>query len=192
MSWDFALSIVPGFHHTIFAPYFVCGAIYSGTAGIVTVMYVLRKTMHLERYIREIHVDNLGKLLIALSMVWTFINVLEVFTGWYSGTSYEIESLKFKMFGFYAPLFWEMILFCAVVPMLIWFNRIRLNWTAMFWISILINIGVLVWPDQVAVRSAHDAFADDGSLKDAARHEAVERHGSELTGLLAKLKGESN
>ncbi len=143
VSWDFAMSIVPGFHHTIFAPYFVCGAIYSGTAGIVTVMYVLRKTMHLERYIREIHVDNLGKLLIALSMVWTFINVLEVFTGWYSGTSYEIESLKFKMFGFYAPLFWEMILFCAVVPMLIWFNRIRLNWTAMFWISILINIGML-------------------------------------------------
>ena len=87
VSWDFALSIVPGFHHTIFAPYFVCGAIYSGTAGIVTVMYLLRKTMHLERYIREIHVDNLGKLLLALSLVWSYINVLELFTGWYSGTS---------------------------------------------------------------------------------------------------------
>ena len=143
VSWDFAMSIVPGFHHTIFAPYFVCGAIYSGTAGIVTVMYLLRRSMHLELYIREIHLDNLGKLLIALSLVWTYINCLELFTGWYSGTSYEIEALKFKMFGFYAPLFWEMILFCAVVPMLLWFNRFRLNWNITFAISILINIGML-------------------------------------------------
>lgn len=143
VSWDFAMSIVPGMHHTIFAPYFVCGAIYSGTAGIVTVMYLLRKFMHLERYIREIHVDNLGKLLIVLSMVWTYINVLELFTGWYSGTSYELEALKYKMFGPYALLYWEMILLCAVVPMLIWFKKVRLNWTVMLIVSILINIGML-------------------------------------------------
>ena len=82
VSWDFALSIVPGMHHTIFAPYFVCGAIYSGTAGIVTVMYLLRKHLHLERYIRELHFDNLGKLLIVLSLLWSYINMMELFNTW--------------------------------------------------------------------------------------------------------------
>ncbi|MGH7464438.1 MAG: NrfD/PsrC family molybdoenzyme membrane anchor subunit, partial [Longimicrobiales bacterium] len=111
VSWDFALSIVPAMHQTIFAPYFVVGAIYSGTAGIVTVMFLLRKYMGFERYITQLHFDNLGKLLLALSLLWTYINVLELFTGWYSGASTELEALKYKLFGYYAPLYWEMILF---------------------------------------------------------------------------------
>ena len=143
VSWDFALSVVPGLHHTIFAPYFVCGAIYSGTAGIVTVMYLLRKFLNFERYIGETHLDNLGKLLLVLSMLWTYINILELFTTWYSGTSFEMEALKFRMFGFYAPLYWEMILFCAFVPLLMLFRKMRLSWNKMLVISILINIGML-------------------------------------------------
>lgn len=143
VSWDFALSVVPGLHHTIFAPYFVCGAIYSGTAGIVTVMYLLRKFLNFERYIGETHLDNLGKLLLVLSMLWTYINILELFTTWYSGTSFEMEALKFRMFGFYAPLYWEMILLCAFVPLLMLFRKMRLSWNKMLVISILINIGML-------------------------------------------------
>ncbi|MEE8233491.1 MAG: NrfD/PsrC family molybdoenzyme membrane anchor subunit [Gammaproteobacteria bacterium] len=142
VSWDFAMSLVPGMHHTIFAPYFVCGAIYSGTAGIVTVMYLLRRFMKLERYIREIHLDNLGKLLLVLSLIWTYINILELFTGWYSGSSFEYEALKFKLFGYYAPLYWEMILFCAFLPLLMFWKKIRLNWNIMLFIAILINIGM--------------------------------------------------
>jgi len=142
VSWDFAMSLVPGMHHTIFAPYFVCGAIYSGTAGIVTVMYLLRRFMKLERYIREIHLDNLGKLLLVLSLIWSYINILELFTGWYSGSSFEHEALKFKLFGYYAPLYWEMILFCAFVPLLMFWKKIRLNWNIMLFICILINIGM--------------------------------------------------
>ena len=136
------MSLVPGMHHTIFAPYFVCGAIFSGTAGIVTVMYVLRRFMKLERYIGEIHLDNLGKLLLVLSLIWTYINILELFTGWYSGSSFEYEALKFKLFGYYAPLYWEMILFCAFVPLLMFWKKIRLNWNIMLIISVLINIGM--------------------------------------------------
>ena len=143
VSWDLALSTVPGLHQTIFAPYFVCGAIYSGTAGIVTVMYCLRRFLGFERYIGKIHVDYLGKLLIALSMIWTYINIMELFTGWYSGSSAEIEFLKFRLFGFYAPMYWEMILFCAFVPLLMLFKSVRLNWNRMLVISILINIGML-------------------------------------------------
>jgi len=142
VSWDFAMSIVPGLHQTIFAPYFVVGAIYSGTAGIVTVMYFLRKYMGFERYITQLHFDNLGKLLLVLSLLWTYINMLELFTGWYSGTSTEYEQLKYKLFGFYAPLYWEMILFCAVAPLLLISKRFRTSFVPMLILSIAINIGM--------------------------------------------------
>ena len=142
VSWDFAMSIVPGLHQTIFAPYFVVGAIYSGTAGIVTVMFVLRKYMNFGQYITELHFDNLGKLLLVLSLIWTYINAIELFTGWYSGTSTEYEQLKYKLFGFYAPLYWEMILFCAVAPLLLISKRFRTSFVPMLLLSIAVNIGM--------------------------------------------------
>ena len=142
VSWDFALSIVPALHQTIFAPYFVVGAIYSGTAGIVTVMFLLRKYMDFGQYINEVHFDNLGKLLLVLSLIWTYINVLELFTGWYSGTSTEYEALTYKLFGYYAPLYWEMILFCAVAPLLCIFRRFRTSFVPMLILSIAVNIGM--------------------------------------------------
>jgi molybdopterin-containing oxidoreductase family membrane subunit len=142
VSWDFALSVVPALHQTIFAPYFVVGAIYSGTAGIVTVMYFLRKYMNFEHYITKLHFDNLGKLLLVLSLIWTYINAVELFTGWYSETSFEIEALRYKLFGFYAPLYWEMILFCAVAPLLLISKRFRTSFVPMLILSIAINIGM--------------------------------------------------
>ncbi len=142
VSWDFAMSIVPALHQTIFAPYFVVGAIYSGTAGIVTVMFVLRKYMNFEQYITKLHFDNLGKLLLVLSLIWTYINMVELFTGWYSGTSTELEALRYKLFGYYALLYWEMILFCAVLPLLCIFKRFRTSFVPMLILSIAINIGM--------------------------------------------------
>ena len=142
VSWDFAMSIVPALHQTIFAPYFVVGAIYSGTAGIVTVMFVLRKYMDFGQYITKVHFDNLGKLLLTLSLIWTYINVVELFTGWYSGASTEHEALAYKLFGYYAPLYWEMILFCAVAPLLCIFKRFRTSLVPMLILSIVINIGM--------------------------------------------------
>ncbi len=142
VSWDFAMSIVPALHQTIFAPYFVVGAIYSGTAGIVTVMFVLRKYMNFEQYITKVHFDNLGKLLLVLSLIWTYINAIELFTGWYSGTSTEHEALNYKLFGYYALLYWEMILFCAVAPLLCISSRFRTSFVPMLILSIAINIGM--------------------------------------------------
>ncbi|MCZ6854877.1 MAG: polysulfide reductase NrfD, partial [Gammaproteobacteria bacterium] len=127
---------------TIFAPYFVVGAIYSGTAGIVTVMFVLRRYMNFEQYITKVHFDNLGKLLLLLSLIWTYINVVELFTGWYSDTSTEHEALSFKLFGYYAWLYWEMILFCAVLPLLCISGRFRNSMVPMLILSIAINIGM--------------------------------------------------
>ncbi len=144
VSWDFALSTVPGLHQTIFAPYFVCGAIYSGTAGIVTVMWMLRRFMGFGRYIGQLHIDNLSKLLLVLSLIWTYINICEVFTGWYSGTSFELEAMAYKMRdGPFAWLYWEMITLCALVPLALFSRRVRTNWSRMLVISILINIGML-------------------------------------------------
>lgn len=143
VSWDFALSVVPALHQTIFAPYFVVGAIFSGTAGIVTVMFVLRKTMPgFDQYITMVHFDNLGKLLLVLSLIWTYINAVELFTGWYSGASTEHEALQYKLFGYYAPLYWEMILFCAVAPLLCIFKRFRTSFVPMLILSIVVNIGM--------------------------------------------------
>jgi len=142
VSWDFAMSIVPGLHQTIFAPYFVVGAIYSGTAGIVTVMFVLRKYMGFEHFIEKLHFDNLGKLLLVLSLLWTYINGLELFTGWFSGTSAEYEQLKYKLTGFYAPMYGEMILFCAVAPLLLISKKFRTSFVPMLILSIAINIGM--------------------------------------------------
>ncbi len=142
VSWDFAMSIVPALHQTIFAPYFVVGAIYSGTAGIVTVMFVLRKFMDFGQYITELHFDNLGKLLLVLSLLWTYINIVEVFTGFYSGASGEIEALNYRLFGFYAPLYWEMIAFCAIAPLLCAFKSFRTSFVPMLVLSIAINIGM--------------------------------------------------
>ena len=142
VSWDFAVAIVPGWHTTIFAPYFVVGAIYSGTAGIVTVMYMLRKYMDFGQYITKLHFDNLGKLLLVLSLIWTYINGVELFTAWYSGTSEEYEALGYKLFGYYAWLYWEMILFCAVAPMLMFSTRFRTSFVPMLILSIAINIGM--------------------------------------------------
>jgi len=142
VSWDFAMSIVPALHQTIFAPYFVVGAIYSGTAGIVTVMFLLRKYMDFGQYITTVHFDNLGKLLLALSLMWTYINLVEVFTAWYSGSSAELEALTYKLFGYYGPLYWEMILFCALAPLLLISTRFRTSFVPMLILSIAINIGM--------------------------------------------------
>jgi len=142
VSWDFAMSIVPALHQTIFAPYFVVGAIYSGTAGIVTVMFVLRKFMDFGEYITELHFDNLGKLLLVLSLLWSYINIVEIFTGFYSGASGETEALRYRLFGFYAPLYWEMITFCAFLPLLCAFKRFRTSFVPMLYLSIAINIGM--------------------------------------------------
>ena len=77
-----------------------------------------------------------------LSLLWSYINILELFTGWYSGTSTEYEQLKYKLFGFYAPLYWEMILFCAVAPLLMISKKFRTSFVAMLILSLAINIGM--------------------------------------------------
>jgi len=139
VSWDFALSKVPALNKTIFAPYFVVGAIYSGTAGIVILMAILRKAIKMEKYITSRHFDKLGMLLLACSLLWTYINVLEVYTGIYANTSYEIESLIYRMITTpYSYLYWFMILTNSVLPLLYIFKR----WRVSIWVTVAVSVGI--------------------------------------------------
>jgi len=143
VSWDFALSKVPGLNKTIFAPYFVVGAIYSGTAGIVTLMIILRKALNIEKYITLNHFSQLGKLLVVMSLLWSYINVLEVFTGWYANTSFENEALTYRMFTPpYSYMFWIMILCNSFMPLLLIFKKARTSIFVALIVSLAINVGM--------------------------------------------------
>lgn len=142
VSWDFAMSIVPGWHTTIFAPYFVAGAIYSGLAMVVTLLVPLRTTLRLERYVHQDHFDNLGKLLLLTGSIVGYAYFVEYFIAWYSGNPYEREAFYFRAFGDYWWATWTMIICNAFLSQLLWFPRIRRSIPVMFVLSLFINLGM--------------------------------------------------
>ncbi len=117
VAFDFAMAPVPMWHSTIFAPYFVMGAIFSGIALLILVMACLRKFMHLEEYLLPLHFENLGKLLLVMSLLWFYFNFAEALTAWYGNETSELAVLWSKMEGPFAPLFWTMVVFNFVIPM---------------------------------------------------------------------------
>lgn len=145
VSWDFALSKVPGLNKTIFAPYFVVGAIYSGSAGIVTLMVVLRKALKVEKYITKVHFDKLALLLLVMSLLWSYINVMEVFTGWYADNSFENETLKYRMFmSPHGYMYWTMIFTNTFMPLLYIWKRCRTSIIITLIVSLGINLGMWI------------------------------------------------
>jgi Ni/Fe-hydrogenase subunit HybB-like protein len=142
VSWDFAVSIVPGWHTTIFAPYFVAGAILSGVAMVVTLMVPVEKIFGLQRYFTDVHYDRLAKLLILTSLIVGYAYGMEYFMAWYSGELYERDVFLDRVAGQYWWAGWSMITFNAVLPQLLWIKRFRLNRNAFFIISIFVNIGM--------------------------------------------------
>jgi molybdopterin-containing oxidoreductase family membrane subunit len=116
VSWDFAMTPVPMWHSTIFGPYFVAGAIFSGIAGLILAMAFLRKLLHLEEYLLPLHFDNLGKLLLMMSLLWFYFIFAERLTTWYGNESSEIAVFRLTERGALAPLFWTMIVCNFVIP----------------------------------------------------------------------------
>ncbi|MEX2301822.1 MAG: NrfD/PsrC family molybdoenzyme membrane anchor subunit [Bryobacterales bacterium] len=126
VSFDFAMAIAPMWHSTIFAPYFVAGAIFSGIAALVLVMAALRRFLNLEKYLRPLHFDNLGKLLLLMSLVWLYFTLSEHLTVWYGNEHAEISVLNNRVYGHYAPYFWVMITCNFIVPFtLLGIRRLR-------------------------------------------------------------------
>lgn len=142
VSWDFAMSIVPGWHATIFAPYFVAGAIFSGFAMVLTVMIPVRRIFGLERYITDYHFDNMGKFILLTSLVVGYAYGTEYFIAWYSGVEPEKTSFWYRAFGPYWISTWIMIICNAFVPQLLWFKKVRLHLPTLFVISVLVNVGM--------------------------------------------------
>jgi molybdopterin-containing oxidoreductase family membrane subunit len=142
VSWDFAVSIVPGWHTTIFAPYFVAGAILSGVAMVVTLMVPVRKVFHLEAYFTQLHFDRLAKLLLLTSCIVGYAYGMEYFMAYYSGELFERDVFYDRVTGDYWWAGWSMITFNAIIPQLIWMKKIRASQNSLFLISIFVNIGM--------------------------------------------------
>lgn len=116
VSWDFAMAPVPMWHSTIFGPYFVAGAIFSGIAGLIIAMAILRKMLHLEDYLQRVHFENLGKLLLVMSLLWFYFVFAERLTAWYGNDPAENTVLHTTLTGTYAPLFWTMVICNFLIP----------------------------------------------------------------------------
>ncbi|HTO72516.1 MAG TPA: NrfD/PsrC family molybdoenzyme membrane anchor subunit [Gemmatimonadales bacterium] len=152
VSWDFAMSIIPGWHGTIFAPYFVAGAIYSGVGMVLTLLIPLRRALKIEHMIGDYHFDNLAKLTLLTGSILFYAYAMEYFVAWYSGNTFEQTTFWRRAFG---PMWWAgwtMIICNAFVSQLLWFRKIRTNLTALFVISIFINIGM--WFERYVIISS--------------------------------------
>ncbi len=119
VAYDFAMSVTPTWHNTIFAPYFVVGAIFSGIAALVIVMAALRRLMGLEQYLREVHFANLGKLLLLMSLIWGYFTFSEHLTTWYGNLPLEMRVFHLREHGLYGVLFWTMVVCNFVIPLVL-------------------------------------------------------------------------
>jgi molybdopterin-containing oxidoreductase family membrane subunit len=142
VSWDFAMSIVPGWHATIFAPYFVAGAIFSGFAMVLTVLIPVRRIYGLEEYITDYHFENMARFLLLTSLIVGYAYAVEYFIAWYSGVEFERTSFWLRAFGPYWFSTWTMIICNAVIPQIFWFKWARTHVPTLFVVSTFINIGM--------------------------------------------------
>jgi Ni/Fe-hydrogenase subunit HybB-like protein len=142
VSWDFATTVLPGWHTTIFPPYFVTGAIFSGMAMVLTLTLVARKTMGLEAYITGRHIDVMCRILMVTSALIGLAYATELFTALYSGNRYEQFMTWNRAFGPLAWGFWIMVAFNVLLPQVLWFARVRRALVVVFLISICANVGM--------------------------------------------------
>jgi len=142
VSFDFAVALVPGWHSTIFPPYFVAGAIYSGFAMVLTIAIPLRKLYGLEDFITLRHLRNMGIVMLATGMVVAYGYLMETFFAWYSGDIFEKYMMLNRMFGPYGWMYWLLILFNILIPQALWIAKVRTHPVVLFLISISVNIGM--------------------------------------------------
>jgi Ni/Fe-hydrogenase subunit HybB-like protein len=119
VAWDFSMAVAPLWHSTIFGPYFVTGAIFSGIAALLVAMAIIRKLLHLEAYVLPVHFDNLGKLLFLMSLLWFYFTVSENLTTWYGNSPAEMNVFGSRVRGPFAPYFWLMVACNFVLPFLL-------------------------------------------------------------------------
>jgi molybdopterin-containing oxidoreductase family membrane subunit len=158
VSFDFAVSVLPGWHATIFPPYFVAGAIYSGFAMVMTLAIPLRKFYGLEDFITMRHIHNMTKVMLATGMIVAYGYANEAFFAWYSSNPYEAYMMLNRMTGPYAVFYWSLIAINAVMIQLFWFRKVRENIPLLFVLSLLVNVGMWLERFIIIVTSLHRDF----------------------------------
>jgi Ni/Fe-hydrogenase subunit HybB-like protein len=158
VSMDFATSILPGWHTTLFPPYFVAGAIYSGFGMVITLLILTRTVMHLEDYITHRHLDAMARVMLLTGSMVGFAYGTEFFSAWYSGNLYERATIFGRAIGPYAWAFWTMVACNVVTPQSLWSRRVRASMPALFVISILVNIGMWFERFVIIVTSQHQSY----------------------------------
>ena len=158
VSFDFAVSIIPGWHTTIFPPYFVAGAIYSGFAMVLTLMIPVRKFYGLDDIITLRHLNNMAKVTLATGLVVAYGYIMEAFFGYFSADKYESYMIWNRMFGYYAPFYWALILCNIITPQFLWSKKIRTSPGILWIISLIVNVGMWLERFVIVITSLHRDF----------------------------------
>jgi Ni/Fe-hydrogenase subunit HybB-like protein len=159
VSFDFAIGIVPGWHATIFPPYFVAGAIYAGFAMVLTLTIPLRKFYGLEDFITLRHLRNSAKVMLATGLIVAYGYMMEAFMAWYSGSEYEGFMMKNRIYGGpYRWAYWLLILCNIIIPQVLWSKRMRHNTLVLFLVSLVVGVGMWLERFVIIVTSLHRDF----------------------------------
>ena len=158
VSFDFTIGIIPGWHATIFPPYFVAGAIYAGFAMVLLLAIPLRAVYGLEDFITLRHLQNMAKILLATGLIVGYGYVIEAFMAWYSANPYEQYMITNRMRGPYAPIYWSLMLCNLATPQLLWFKRVRSTPKMLFGIAVIVSIGMWLERYVIVVTSLHRDF----------------------------------
>ena len=158
VSFDFTIGIIPGWHSTIFPPYFVAGAIYAGFAMVLLLAIPLRAFYGLEDFITMKHLENMAKVMLATGLVVAYGYTMEAFFGWYSGNPYEQSMILSRMTGPYAPMYWALLFCNLLTPQVLWSRKIRTSVPALFIVSIIVSIGMWLERFIIVVTSLHRDF----------------------------------
>jgi molybdopterin-containing oxidoreductase family membrane subunit len=158
VSFDFAVGILPGWHATIFPPYFVAGAIYSGFAMVLTLAIPIRAFYGLEDFITMRHLQNMAKVMLATGLMVAYGYGMELFMAWYSANNYEQFMMRNRILGPYGPAYAMLILCNVLTPQLLWMKRVRNSIVALFLISLVVNVGMWLERFVIIVTSLHRDF----------------------------------
>ena len=158
VSFDFAVGVIPGWHTTIFPPYFVAGAIYSGFAMVMTLAIPIRAFYGLEDFITLRHLENMAKMLLATGLIVAYGYMMETFGAFYSGNHYDAYMVLNRMTGPYALAYWSLIACNIAIPQLLWIRRLRTSVPALFIISLIVNVGMWLERFIIVVTSLHRDF----------------------------------
>jgi molybdopterin-containing oxidoreductase family membrane subunit len=142
VSWDFAMSQVPGWHSTIFAPYFVAGAIFSGVAMVINLLIPIRSAFKLQHIVTTDHIEKLSKLVLVTSTIVGYSYLVEFFSAWYGPSKYERDLFWWRATGHFAWAFWIMFTCNVIFPLLLWFKKVRRSMPILFVLMLLVNVGM--------------------------------------------------